>query len=72
MILLMGAGVGREKMAVKHTYLFKDGTKTKNLTPISAIREKCLECSCWSFDDVRECPAKDCALFPYRLGKRPR
>ena len=59
-------------MAVKHTFIFKDGNKTKNLTPISAIREKCLECCCWSFEDVKQCPGKDCALFPYRFGKRPR
>ena len=59
-------------MAYKHTFIYKGELKTKELTPIKAIREKCLECSCWSFEEVKECPAKDCALFPYRLGKRPR
>ena len=59
-------------MSVKHTFIYKGTTKTKKLTPTKAIREKCLECSCWSFEEVKECPAKDCALFPYRFGKRPR
>jgi len=58
-------------MAIVHTFIFKEGKKTKNLTPISAIREKCLECSCWSFEEVKNCTAKDCVLFPYRFGKRP-
>ena len=59
-------------MAIKHTFIFKGGTKTKELTPIKAIRERCFECSAWSILEVRECPAKDCALYPYRMGKRPR
>jgi len=58
-------------MAIKHTFLYRGGQKTKVLTPLSAIREKCLECSNWSNKEVRLCPAKDCALFPFRFGKRP-
>jgi hypothetical protein len=42
------------------------------LTPIKAIREKCLECSCGSRQEVRFCPITRCALWPYRLGKRPK
>jgi len=60
-------------MAIEHTFLFKNGTKkTKKLTPISAIREKCLECSNWSFSEVEKCPVKDCALFPFRMGRAHR
>ena len=58
-------------MAVVHTFIHKDGTKTKKLTGMSAIREKCLECSNWSFTEVRECPCKDCALYPFRYGRYP-
>lgn len=42
------------------------------LTPIKAIRSKCLECSNNQFVEVRKCPIKDCALYEYRMGHRPK
>jgi len=42
------------------------------LTPMRAIRKKCLECSNGSYTEVRECPIKKCALYCYRMGKRPK
>ena len=42
------------------------------LTPIKAIRAKCLECCCGQVKEVRECVIKRCALFPYRMGHRPK
>lgn len=42
------------------------------LTPIKAIRMKCLECSCGSFSEVKECLIKKCPLYAYRLGHRPK
>lgn len=42
------------------------------LTPIKAIRAKCLECSCGDRAEVRNCVIKSCALYPYRLGHRPK
>jgi len=60
-------------VAVKHTFITKDGfKKTKTLTGMSAIREKCLECCCWNSAEVRRCPAKDCALHPFRFGRGPK
>jgi hypothetical protein len=41
------------------------------LTPIKAIRKKCLECSNYQYKEVELCPIKDCPLYPYRFGKRP-
>jgi len=58
-------------MSTKHTFISKDGHKTKVLSPTKAIREKCLECSCWQNEEVKECPATDCALYPFRFGKDP-
>ena len=45
--------------------------KTKVLTAITAIREKCLECSNWSFSEVSTCSIEDCALWPFRMGRYP-
>lgn len=46
-------------------------TPTSNLTPLRAIRLKCLDCSGESRLEVRLCPVRRCPLWPYRLGKKP-
>jgi len=40
-------------------------------TPIKSIRKKCLDCTCGQLVEIRECPAINCALYPYRMGRRP-
>lgn len=42
------------------------------LTPMKAIRQKCLDCSCGSSKEVSLCPIKNCPLYGYRFGKRPK
>lgn len=37
-----------------------------------AIRKKCMDCSGGFTNEVRDCWAKDCPLFPYRFGKNPK
>lgn len=44
----------------------------KHLTPIKAIRAKCLDCTCNQPKEISECCIKTCALWPYRMGKRPK
>jgi len=57
---------------MKHTILDKNGEEIKvNLTPMKAIRHKCMNCSGFSYREVKLCPIKHCPLFPYRFGKRP-
>lgn len=41
------------------------------MTPLKAIRAKCLDCMCGQVHEVRKCPCKDCSLWPYRMGHRP-
>lgn len=41
------------------------------LTPIKAIRAKCMDCCCGSAKEVELCPIHDCSLYPYRFGKNP-
>lgn len=41
-------------------------------SPIKSIRKYCLECCCYSANEVRLCPTKECPLYPYRFGKRVR
>jgi len=44
---------------------------SKKLTPMRAIRARCLDCSAGSTYEVRECLCIECSLYPYRYGKRP-
>lgn len=30
----------------------------KEVTPMKAIRQKCLDCSCGQLSEIRECPIK--------------
>jgi len=41
------------------------------LTPLKAVRAKCLECSANQPKEVKLCTIEDCPLFFYRLGKNP-
>lgn len=53
----------------------RDGKESRSmakLTPMRAIRAKCLECSNGQVKEVRLCPIKRCALYEYRLGHRPK
>lgn len=42
------------------------------LTPMKAIRKKCVECCGGSFAEVTQCLVKTCALYAYRSGHRPK
>lgn len=43
----------------------------KRLTPVKAIRAKCMDCANGQFVEIRECPVTKCPLYPYRMGHRP-
>ena len=38
---------------------------------LHAIRQKCLDCSCYQPSEVRECRLTACSLWPFRLGRDP-
>ena len=41
------------------------------MTPMKAIRLKCLDCCCGSSTEVKLCPAWECPLWAYRSGHNP-
>lgn len=43
----------------------------KTLTPVKAIRAKCIECSGGNRSEADRCQIKDCPLYAYRHGKNP-
>ena len=44
----------------------------KLLTPIQAIREKCIDCCAGDKNEVRLCESITCPQFLYRMGRRPK
>lgn len=42
------------------------------MTPMKAIRAKCLDCCCGSSHEVRLCTVEKCPLYLYRFGKNPK
>lgn len=44
----------------------------ESLTPMKAIRAKCLDCSSGSSNEVKLCPIKNCPLYIFRFGKNPK
>lgn len=56
---------------MKHTITQEGESKEVDLTPVKAIRLKCLDCSGFQAAEVRQCPVTDCPLYPYRMGKNP-
>lgn len=43
----------------------------KKLTPIKSIRAKCIDCCAGQLAEVRRCNINTCAIWPYRMGRRP-
>ena len=41
------------------------------MTPVQAIRQKCLDCSGGSSHEVKHCVVTRCTLYPFRLGRNP-
>jgi hypothetical protein len=41
----------------------------KTVTPLKAIRAKCLDCCCGDARYVKECHIRTCPLWPYRMGR---
>jgi hypothetical protein len=53
---------------VKVSILRKNGNQTVDLNRKQAIRERCLNCSCWNAVEVELCQKTDCLLYKYRMN----
>ena len=45
--------------------------ETSNTNPVKAIRMKCMDCCGGHRSEVDRCTIKDCALYPFRMGRNP-
>jgi hypothetical protein len=41
------------------------------MSPLDALRERCIDCCAGSKSEVRKCVAVACASWPFRLGHNP-
>lgn len=41
------------------------------ITPLTAIRAKCIDCCAGQLKEVRLCQITDCSLHPFRFGTNP-
>jgi hypothetical protein len=41
----------------------------KKITPLRAIKLKCIDCCCGSKNEVKKCEIIECALYRYRFGR---
>ena len=44
---------------------------SENRNVLRAIKLKCLDCSTYNINEIKECPVKNCPLFPFRNGNNP-
>ena len=43
----------------------------KRISPLKAIRLKCLDCCCGSSNEVKLCTVVKCPLYAFREGRNP-
>jgi hypothetical protein len=68
----MGAGghpVGRDPRTMATDELLQLGHKP--MSPMRAIRLRCLDCCAQQPDEVRKCTAVRCPSWPFRMSKNP-
>jgi len=64
-----GHDVGRDPRCMSSAELEQLGHA--RMSPLKALRLKCLECSAGSAQEVRLCVVCSCPAWPFRMGKNP-
>ncbi len=54
---------------MKVLILGKNGSKEVDINRRKAIRERCLNCTGWSYKEVTSCEFANCPLYPFRSGQ---
>ena len=64
-----GYDVGRDPRSMSAEELAQLGHA--RVSPLRALRQKCLDCCNDSAQEVRLCTAVDCPSWPFRMGRNP-
>jgi len=61
--------VGRDPRKLSRDELI--GLGHKPMSPLEALRARCLDCCAGSAYEVRNCTARKCPSWPFRMGNHP-
>ena len=64
-----GWDVGRDPRRVSRDELIAAGHKP--MSPLKALRARCIDCRAGELSEVRRCGHLDCPAWPYRMGTNP-
>lgn len=64
-----GEVAGRDPREMTEEELTKLGHRA--ISPMRALRLRCLDCCAGSDSEVRHCPARKCPSWPFRMGTSP-
>ena len=64
-----GWDVGRDPRQVSREELIAAGHKP--MSPLKALRARCIDCKAGELSQVRRCHHLDCPAWPYRMGTNP-
>jgi hypothetical protein len=64
-----GWDVGRDPRRVSREELIAAGHKP--MSPLKALRARCIDCCAGELSRVRRCAHLDCPSWPYRMGTNP-
>lgn len=67
--LLNGEVVGRDPREMTKDELERLGHRA--ISPMKALRLRCLDCCAGSDTEVRKCTARKCPSWPFRMGTSP-
>src|ERR1035437_91181 len=70
-ILIVGERHHNCRVAASVAIVSSPAPHTAALTPLQAIRKKCLWCCIGSAHEGALCPAKACPSWPFRFGHKP-
>ena len=64
-----GHAIGRDPQTMTHDELQALGHE--RMSPLKALRLRCVDCCAGSTYEVRRCTAVECPSWPFRLGRSP-
>ncbi len=64
-----GHAIGRDPRDMSQDELREIGHE--RMSPLKALRLRCVDCCAGSTYEVRACVAVDCPSWPFRMGKNP-
>jgi hypothetical protein len=64
-----GWDVGRDPRQLSRDELIAAGHKP--ISPLKALRARCIDCKGGELSEVRRCAHLDCPAWPYRMGTNP-